>query len=555
MANRYWVGDGGNWNDTTHWSTSTGGGGGASVPTIVDDVFFDVNSFSTTGQTVATTPVANSCKSMSWTGVTNNPTISGATGISMDGSVVFSSGVTANITLNLLNNLGSATSASVTSNGANLTGLSIQTNASSRTVDVLIIDDISIASMAIQTGGTFNSNNNDITINSGSFDFSSSASAIVMTLGTSIITLGSNSSFKTNSNVSLSASGVEIIVNGGTHSIQFNQGSGEIGIVTLNGGTITFSTSYSGISISTLDVSPGVTIELQTFTGTALAVTNFNANGLLGNLIILKSDTNTVARTLAATTASVSYINVRDNTASGDIPFINYGGTNGGNNTNWTFPASAPVANFSGTPLSGSSPLTVTFTDLSTNTPTSWLWDFGDGNTSTSQNPVNIYASPGFYTVSLTVTNPIGSDLETKINYINVSNINTYLQTTFMVGSDTAGDIQTMEVGKDDDGTPIYYELETQGLEFGNVFHRKKISDKIVVFTKDGLDSNLQGKTDGNNYKNIEVSLTDRVNIGQDILLEGNTVKFKWFGESTESSPILEGIYLEKVTDMGITHG
>ena len=44
MAARYWIGGTGNWNDTAHWSTTSGGVGGASVPTEADDVVFDSNS-------------------------------------------------------------------------------------------------------------------------------------------------------------------------------------------------------------------------------------------------------------------------------------------------------------------------------------------------------------------------------------------------------------------------------------------------------------------------------------------------------------------------------
>jgi len=79
----------------------------------------------------------------------------------------------------------------------------------------------------------------------------------------------------------------------------------------------------------------------------------------------------------------------------------------------------APVAAFSGTPLSGSAPLSVTFTDQSLNSPSSWNWDFGDGGTSTLRNPMHVY-SPGTYTVSLTVQNGFGSDIEVKTNYISV---------------------------------------------------------------------------------------------------------------------------------------
>ena len=78
----------------------------------------------------------------------------------------------------------------------------------------------------------------------------------------------------------------------------------------------------------------------------------------------------------------------------------------------------APVAAFSGTPTSGTAPFAVTFTDASTNNPTSWSWNFGDGNTSTAKNPAFTYAKAGNYTVSLTATNSAGSNTISKTNYI-----------------------------------------------------------------------------------------------------------------------------------------
>jgi len=79
-----------------------------------------------------------------------------------------------------------------------------------------------------------------------------------------------------------------------------------------------------------------------------------------------------------------------------------------------------PTAAFSGTPTSGCAPLEVCFTDASTGNPTSWSWSFGDGGTSTEQNPCNTYDTPGSYTVSLTVANACGSDTEMKEHYITV---------------------------------------------------------------------------------------------------------------------------------------
>ena len=81
----------------------------------------------------------------------------------------------------------------------------------------------------------------------------------------------------------------------------------------------------------------------------------------------------------------------------------------------------SPVADFTATPATGDAPLEVSFTDASTNEPESWSWEFGDGESSTVQNPMHTYTSQGQYTVMLTVSNANGSDNETKINYISVT--------------------------------------------------------------------------------------------------------------------------------------
>lgn len=78
----------------------------------------------------------------------------------------------------------------------------------------------------------------------------------------------------------------------------------------------------------------------------------------------------------------------------------------------------APEANFSGEPTSGQAPLTVTFSDLSNGNVDSWKWYFGDGDSSSVQNPVHDYINAGNFTVSLTVEGPGGSDTETKTDYI-----------------------------------------------------------------------------------------------------------------------------------------
>ncbi|MFA5415133.1 MAG: PKD domain-containing protein, partial [Methanoregula sp.] len=101
----------------------------------------------------------------------------------------------------------------------------------------------------------------------------------------------------------------------------------------------------------------------------------------------------------------------------------NAGGSNTTTRTNYiTVIVQAPVANFSASPTSGTAPLTVRFSDVSTNNPTTWNWNFGDGSTvnATVQHPVHTYTNAGIYTVSLNATNAGGSNTTTRTNYITV---------------------------------------------------------------------------------------------------------------------------------------
>lgn len=75
----------------------------------------------------------------------------------------------------------------------------------------------------------------------------------------------------------------------------------------------------------------------------------------------------------------------------------------------------APVASFNKSASSGVAPLTIQFTDTSTNAPTSWLWNFSDGTTSSLQNPSHLFAAAGSYTIFLTAANASGSSQTSQI--------------------------------------------------------------------------------------------------------------------------------------------
>lgn len=92
--------------------------------------------------------------------------------------------------------------------------------------------------------------------------------------------------------------------------------------------------------------------------------------------------------------------------------------------------ATSPIAGFYASSISGDGPLYVYFTDTSANNPTSWNWAFGDGGSTTVQNPYpslyayhtyNTVSAPTTYTVQLIVTNSFGTSTSIIPNYITVN--------------------------------------------------------------------------------------------------------------------------------------
>lgn len=144
-----------------------------------------------------------------------------------------------------------------------------------------------------------------------------------------------------------------------------------------------------------------------------------------------------------------------------------------------------------------------------------------------------------------------------------------YLQYTTSAGgvtlieADTNSNVQTVNSGTTDNSTagkptPIYYFTDTQEIDFGDRSHSKGIADTMVVYTNNGLDSQIAIMKDNQDFKAssfVKMDLSKRVNIGTNINVDGfKFMTTRWFGESAGTPPVLEGISFPLVSDNGLNN-
>lgn len=201
MADRYWVGGSGTWNssDTTNWSTSSGGSGGASAPTGSDNVFFNANS-----GTGTVSIASGSCKNLVTTGISSSLILGDTdstilpnepTAITFDANTTFG----AAISFIIYATSTSGNTCTLTTNGVTITGsINLLLGSTSGTDTFNLADNLTVTSgltiQAIFGSAVFNSNNHDIT--ASTLQPISNAAGRTIDFGTSTITLtGTNSLF------------------------------------------------------------------------------------------------------------------------------------------------------------------------------------------------------------------------------------------------------------------------------------------------------------------------------------------------------------------------
>ncbi len=143
--------------------------------------------------------------------------------------------------------------------------------------------------------------------------------------------------------------------------------------------------------------------------------------------------------------------------------------------------------------------MTYSFVNATTDA-TSYAWDFGDGQISTSVNPIHVYATSGTYTVKLTATNNCGSDIETQV--VEVPELE------FFNGFSPNGDGQN-----DNWNIPVldYYPVNTVLIinRWGSeLWKGTNYNNKTVVWT--GKNMNDEGMPDGTYYYIINYGATEK---------------------------------------------
>ncbi|MFT3910359.1 MAG: hypothetical protein QM737_13120 [Ferruginibacter sp.] len=372
--NYYWIGGSGNWTDLNHWATSSGGTTLQNeIPTAVDDVFFDVNSFTSANQTVTFDAPTLFAHDISFVGVANNPTIIfPASGIlKIYGSLTLAA--------NMITQFNGVMYFEATNAGQTITssGHMIQTGSHYSALifngiggSWTLADDLSLSGTITQNNGTLNTN--DKTVNAAKFEIPASAGAI-LNMGASV--------FNLTDLVAWNIYGIGATVNGGTSvvNVLFNDpilrsvfiggnqhyynvnfsGNGNLSgtnffhdvVFHASGGIsgnnnfhdLTFHTdgSIGGNNIyNNLNLETGYTYtisenKIQTINGV------LNAIGSCTSMIGIYSDPQGQLTTIShpAGNVNLSYVLLKDISTAGAANFTANNSVDLGGNTGWTFNA------------------------------------------------------------------------------------------------------------------------------------------------------------------------------------------------------------------------
>jgi hypothetical protein len=351
MADRYWILGTGTWDSTTttNWSASSGGAGGASVPTASDNVFFDANS--NVGVTAFTVTMANTprvCNDFTTSGLDGAMTLAGSgIGLTVSGNLTFqATNFSATYTSFTIFN-STTTGKTITTNGVTLPNPTFNGVGGAWALNGALTTNSAIGF----TNGTLDLNGNSCTT-TNRININAGTKNITFNGGTLFVGATNATAFNNNNPtnftttagtgtgaISMTGATAKTFVGGGsTFNCTLNQGGA--GALTITG-----SNTFSNI---TNTVQPASVLFTAATTST---FTNFNLSGTSGNLITIGSVT-AASHTLSKASGTVSsdFLSISRSTATGGAGwYAGANSTDGGNNSGWIFtapPAATATGNF-----------------------------------------------------------------------------------------------------------------------------------------------------------------------------------------------------------------
>jgi alpha-tubulin suppressor-like RCC1 family protein len=478
-TNFFWIGNSGNWTDGSHWSFTSGGAAAGCVPTSSDLVFFNALSFTLPSQTVLVNDTAW-FKSMNWTGIT------AAQNLVLDSSMMSYGNIVLNSNLTIYRNVISAaiqfnSASTITVNSADV-DCNFRIYTANTTDNVQLSGDLTMSdsSSILIFNGNFLTMGNDISTGS-IFTINDPGSALDLrglNLSSSTINLKQQFSSAGDASLTFTAGTSNIYIGGDTHGYGNDLRSNGLTFynVTLDYDplmltpTIELKQTVTGNNtFNVLEITPGSHVFLDS-AGTQTIVDSLILKGNCTDSINLNSTdivgTINQANISKATSVKVvvECVNINGINASGANLTASYS-TNDGSNTNWTFPATAPVT--SGFTVSG--PYCLGDTTLFTNTSTcasgnasdfTSIWYFNDGSTGHYANPPTDstwisyvsdtnqhgFSSGGTFNVTL-VTTYINSCTDIFTQAVTIYDPNLFFNTSDIDKSICAGDSVSFEAG------------------------------------------------------------------------------------------------------------
>ena len=346
MADRYWVGGTGTWDTTStaNWSASSGGAPGASVPTSVDNVFFDANSNATSYTvTIASTNVncANWTVNAPATGVV---TLSGSVSsiVNIYGNLYWvPTGILINSTLTGFAEFRGTSNHTISTN--NVTNSSLRFNVNTSSGTYRLTSAMQSAGLFV-TQGNFNSDVHNI---SASFFTSSGNNNRSIDLGSSTIILYTNGSV-------LNLSGANLAFNANNSTIQYTGSTFGINSDNINLNVLKFDSTGSGtalnfntsnVTVANLTISPILSVQTGakdvTFSGNTTTISNLVVPASDNyRRVLFRSSVRGAIRTITVNNVGIPLVNCdfQDIAVAGNAaPLTGTRLGNGGNNNNIIF--------------------------------------------------------------------------------------------------------------------------------------------------------------------------------------------------------------------------